>query len=94
MGQCFKRNNILTLCVVHISNCIAKTSEDRFVYSYRYCIAVLYTDAVLLNSPSSVVLYSSVFKRRCSPLPAVGKVKHAVISAGEAQFLFASNAGV
>lgn len=94
MGQCFKRNNVLTLCVVHISNCIAKASKDWFVYGYRYCILVLYTDAILLNSPSSVELYNSVFKRRCSPLPAAGEVKHTVKIGCEAEFRFASNAGM
>lgn len=60
VGQCFKGNNIPTLCVVHINNYIAKTAGDWFVYSYRYCIVVLYADAIQLNFPSSVVLYSSV----------------------------------
>lgn len=94
MGQCFKGNNILTLYDVHINNYIAKTAGDGFVYSYRYCIVVLYTDAIQLNFPLSVVLYNSAFKRRSSPLPAAGKVKRTIIIVGEAQFLFASNAGM
>lgn len=57
-------------------------------------MVVLYTDAIQLNFPSSVVLYNSVFKRRSSPFPAVGKVKCTAIIVGEAQFLFASNAGM
>lgn len=94
MGQCFKGNNILTLCVVHINNYIAKTAGDWFVYNYRYCIVVLYTDAIQLNFPSSVVLYNGVFKRRSSPLPAVGRVKHTIVIVGDAQFPLASNAGM
>lgn len=84
----------LTLCVVHISNYIAKTTGDWFVYSYRYCRVVLYTDAIQLHFPSSVLLYNSVLKRRPSPLSAVGKVKHTIAVVGEAQFSFASNASV